>query len=74
MTLLRLSFLAIVVGFSPAMADEIGDSGQSNEEEASSDTAEPAEDEGCMAAAVNPTTTLSVGLGVALLLGLRRRD
>lgn len=73
MTLLRLSFLAILVGFSPAMADEIGDSGQSNEEEAS-DTAEPAEDEGCMAAAVNPTTTLSVGLGVALLLGLRRRD
>ena len=73
MTLLRLSFLAILVGVSPAMADEIGDSGQSNEEEAS-DTAEPGEDEGCMAAAVNPTTTLSVGLGVALLLGLRRRD
>ena len=73
MTLIRLGFLTILFCFSPAMADEIGDSDTSSEEEAG-DTGEPTDDEGCMAAAVNPTTTLSVGLGVALLLGLRRRD
>ena len=35
---------------------------------------EESQDEGCMAAAVNPTTALSVGLGVALLFGLRRKE
>ena len=54
-----------------------GESGDENEDEGGEqyeapDHGEP--DEGCMAAAVNPTTSLSLGLGIALLLGLRRSD
>jgi hypothetical protein len=74
---LRLIFLSAAMSFAPAMADEIGDSGNSGDESGDSggsDTDDSAKDEGCMAAAVNPTTALSVGLGVALLVGLRRRD
>jgi hypothetical protein len=77
MTRFRLIFLSATMSFAPAMADDIGDSGYVEDEagdEGASDTDDSAKDEGCMAAAVNPTTALSVGLGVALLLGLRRRD
>ena len=75
MTLFRLTLLTLLFSFSPAMADEISDSGNANDEETSDgDTGETGQDEGCMAAAVNPTTALSVGLGAALLMGLRRRD
>ena len=59
MSIFRLSFLSLILGFSPAMADEIGDSGNSSGEEGSdeggSDTGDDGKDEGCMAAAVNPT-------------------
>ena len=43
-------------------------------EEADGDDREDRDDGGCMAAAINPTTLLSVGLGVGLLFGLRRSN
>ena len=78
MSIFRLCLLSLSLNFSPAMADEIGDSGSSSGDEGSdddtTDTGGEGKDEGCMAAAVNPTTALSVGLGMALIFGLRRRD
>lgn len=80
MNLFRLTLLSAAMSFAPALADDIGDSGNAGDEsgdesgdEGGADTAD-GKDEGCMAAAVNPTTALSVGLGIALLFGLRRRD
>ena len=52
--------------------DEDEDEDEVGEQYEAPDHGEP--DEGCMAAAVNPTTSLSLGLGIALLLGLRRSD
>jgi hypothetical protein len=56
--------------------DESGtDEGSGDEsEDDGADTDDGAKDGRCMAAAVNPTTALSMGLGVALLFGLRRKD
>ena len=77
MHLFRLTLLSAAMSFTPALADEIGDSGAadgSEETDGGTDTAEDGKDGGCMAAAVNPTTTLSVGLGLALIFGLRRDE
>ena len=79
MNLFRLTLLSAAMSFAPALADDIGDegddeSGDESGDDGGADTDDSAKDEGCMAAAVNPTTALSVGLGVALLVGLRRRD
>jgi len=78
MKIVRFALLGLSLSFSPAFADDIGDGGDDSAgdesgDDGGSDTAD-GKDEGCMAAAVNPTTALSVGLGVALLFGLRRRD
>ena len=58
--------------------DGSGESGDDEEQYEAPNHGEPdaedTQDEGCMAAAVNPTTTLSLGLGLALMLGLRRSD
>jgi len=79
MNLFRLTLLGASLSFAPAMADDIGDSGNGesgddSSDDGGSDTDDSAKDEGCMAAAVNPTTALSVGMGLALILGLRRRE
>jgi hypothetical protein len=55
-------------------SDDGGDEGGDDDGDGGSDTDDGAKDGRCMAAAVNPTTALSVGLGVALLFGLRRKD
>jgi hypothetical protein len=81
MNLFRLTLLSAAMSLAPALADDIGDSGyvedeagNENGDDGGSDTADDEKDGRCTAAAVNPTTALSVGLGVALLFGLRRRD
>ena len=56
--------------------DESADEGSvdDSDDEGGGDTADDGKDGRCMSAAVNPTTALSVGLGIAILVGLRRRD
>ena len=81
MSWIRLTLLSAAMSFTPALADDIGDSGlgesggdESGDDDGGADTADEGKDGGCMAAAVNPTTALSVGLGLALVFGLRRED
>ena len=73
MSLLRFSILGLGLALHapPALADLAEEVPQ---EDTSEDTGESDGEGGCMAAAVNPTTLLSVGLGVGLLFGLRRRE
>jgi hypothetical protein len=56
--------------------DESDDEGSvdDSDDKGGSDTADDGKDGRCMSAAVNPTTALSVGLGIAILVGLRRKD
>ena len=51
--------------------EESGDEG--GEESGDAEAAESEDEGGCATAAINPTTLLSVGLGIGLLFGLRRR-
>jgi hypothetical protein len=55
-------------------SEDGGEEGEDESGDEGADTDDGAKDGRCTAAAVNPTTALSVGLGMALLFGLRRKD